>query len=340
MPESFPPKPSQIGEAYKGSLSTPRPFKAFDMDLSIIIVNWNSTEYLRACLQSLYKETKDVVFEVIVVDNASYDGCAEMLKCAFPEVKFIQNTENQGFSAANNVGFLQALGQFVLFLNPDTVILEDAINTMLGQMRHLKDAGAIGCRLLNTDGSLQTSSVMPFPTILNQAFNFEALRLLFPRIAFWGIRPLFEDVGSEFVVQAVSGACILVRRDVFEKIGMFSTDYFMYSEDIDLCHRISLAGYKVYYVRTAAIIHHGGGSSRQRGVNLFSEVKMKDSTMIYLRKYKGGSYAVFYNIVIGLTALLRIMALTLISLCAPRTSVLNSLTKWKVIFRWSLGRTA
>jgi GT2 family glycosyltransferase len=306
------------------------------MDLSIIIVNWNSTDYLRACLDSVYKETKEVAFEVIVVDNASNDGCGEMLEHSFPLVKFIQNAENRGFAAANNIGFQRAVGQFVLFLNPDTVVLRDAISTMLNHMRYLKDAGATGCRLLNTDGSIQTSSVMPFPTILNQSFNYEPLRLLFPKITLWGIRPLFEDTDSQFVVQAVSGACIMVRREVFENIGMFTTDYFMYSEDIDLCHKISLSGYRVYYVNTASIIHHGGGSSRQRSDNSFSIVKMKESTMIYLKKFKGRPYAVCYRIVIGVTAMLRIIALTLIYLWAPKNAVQHSLSKWKTILRWSL----
>jgi len=321
-------------------LTTAPLFNSPAIDVSIIIVNWNSADYVRSCLHSVYRETTEVVFEVIVVDNASYDGCSEMLNQAFPQVKFIQSTENRGFAAANNIGFRQASGRFVLFLNPDTVVLGQAIRTMLHHMQYLDDAGAVGCRLINTDGSLQTSSILPFPTILNHALNYEPLRLLFPRFPLWGIRPLFEHADSQFAVQAVSGACIMVRRDVFEEIGMFSTDYFMYSEDIDLCQKIRMAGYKVYFVRTASIIHHGGGSSRQGKENLLSDVMMKESTMIYLRKFRGRPYALLYKLVIGMTASLRITALTLLSLLADKNAGHDPLRKWIAILRWSLGRTA
>ena len=318
-----------------------RQSKMSAFDISIIIVNWNSAEYVKACLHSVYRETKNVKFEVIVVDNASYDRCGEMLKYEFPQVKFIQNTENSGFATANNVGFQRSVGRFVLFLNPDTVVLESAINIMQHHMQNLKDAGAIGCRLLNTDGSLQTSSILPFPTILNQSLNYEPLRLLFPRMVLWGIRPLFEDTGAHFVVQAVSGACIMVRREVFEKVGMFSTDYFMYSEDIDLCHKISMAGYKVYFVRTATIVHHGGGSSNQRKESSYADIQMRESVFKFLRRTRGGLYASGYRLTMCVVALIRIGIISILympTMCLGRFSSRRySLMKWIGILRWSLA---
>jgi GT2 family glycosyltransferase len=232
--------------------TTPR-FNSPAIDVSIIIVNWNSADYVRSCLHSVYRETTEVGFEVIVVDNASYDGCSEITSIS--EVKKIQNAENHGFAAANNISFGSS-GPICPLSESDTVVLGRQY-VRCHHMQYLDDAGAVGCRLINTDGSLQTSSILPFPTILNHALNYEPLRLLFPRFPLWGIRPLFERADPQFTVQAVSGACIMVRRDVFEEIGMFSTDYFMYSEDIDLCQKIGMAGYKVYFVRTASIIHHG-----------------------------------------------------------------------------------
>lgn len=312
------------------------------MDISIIIVNWNSAEYVRKCLESIYAETQGIDFEVIVVDNASYDGCAEMLNVSFPMVKFIQNKTNSGFACANNMGFGSSTGQSLLFLNPDTEILCSAINVMHFYLQSLPDAGCVGCRLLNTDLSLQTSCIQPFPTILNQIFGIEYLKLRFPEFKLWGIKPLFFNNGAPQKVEVVSGACMMINRNVFETIGMFSTDYFMYSEDVDLCYKIQQAGYKVYYVNDCVVVHHGGTSSKHTKVNNLNNVLIRESRLKYFKKTSGRLTAILYRFLIGVASIVRLIILliiTPIAILLHRTDLLYpKLIKWKNILRWALGR--
>src|SRR4030066_516351 len=151
------------------------------MDLSIIIVNWNSKEYLRKCIASILAATNAIEFEIVVIDNASFDGSGEMLKQCYPQVQFIQSEKNLGFSKANNEAFRVTHGQYVLFLNPDTEIVGTAIPIMLGYLQQMPNAGSVGCKLLNADKTVQTSCIQPFPTILNQFLDSEFLRALWPK---------------------------------------------------------------------------------------------------------------------------------------------------------------
>ena len=231
------------------------------IDLSIIIVNWNSANYIRKCISSIYENTKGIDFEIVVVDNASYDECESILKSEFPHVIFVQSTRNIGFAKANNLGFKYSFGETLLFLNPDTEIIGPALNQMLSFLQSTPDAGAVGCKLLNSDLSLQTSCIQPYPTILNQVLDIEYLKLRCPKLKLWGIWPLFHNNGNPEEIEVVSGACIMIKRNTFDKVEQFSTDYFMYTEDIDLCYKINQAGYKIYYIDDANIIHHGGGST-------------------------------------------------------------------------------
>src|SRR5579872_2343389 len=180
------------------------------IEVSIICVNWNSVDYLMECLPTIYEFTRNVKFEVIIVDNASPDGKAELLKERFPEISLIKSSKNLGFAGANNLGFLHSSGKYILFLNPDTKLINPAIEIMLRQMLTLPDAGIVGCKLLNGDLSVQTSCIMRFPRILNQFVQAEYLRLKFPRL--WGIGPLFSDEPAPAPAEAISGACMLVRR--------------------------------------------------------------------------------------------------------------------------------
>src|SRR5258708_14093708 len=149
------------------------------MDLSVIIINWNSAEYLRGCLDCLYRQTKGIWFEVIVIDNASYDGCEKILREEFPEVGFIQSAENLGFSKANNAAYLRSKGELILFLNPDTEIIGDAVQKMAACLRDRASAGAAGTPLPKSDRSPQQSCIVAFPTIWNQVVHSPPLR---PRV--------------------------------------------------------------------------------------------------------------------------------------------------------------
>ncbi len=234
------------------------------MQLSFIFVNWNSTEYLRECIASIYEYTRDVNFELIVVDNASPDGDVGILTQQFRNLKLIESPENLGFGRANNLGFRHSTGKYVLFLNPDTKLVSPAIHTMLTHLESLEAAGIVGCRLLNSDLSVQSSCIQTFPTILNQALDTDFLRARWPHSRLWGTSPLFSDRSSPAKVEVISGACMMMRREVFERIGFFSEEYFMYAEDLDLCRKAVHAGYHNYYIGDATIIHHGGKSSSPR----------------------------------------------------------------------------
>lgn len=310
------------------------------MDLSIIIVNWNSKDYLRKCLASVLAETRGLTYEIIVIDSASFDGSEEMVRTEFPAVKFIQSQENLGFSKSNNRAFEASCGEYVLFLNPDTEVLGSSIQTLHKLIASLPDAGAVGCRLLNTDGTLQTSCVQAFPTILNQLLSAEALRRLSPRSGLWGMRAIFENNNKPAAVDMISGACLLMRRSVFEKAGRFSTDYFMYAEDVDLCYKARKLGLTNYYFGGAYVVHHGGGSSHQARSN-FSNIMLVESIRQFLQKWRGSIYSYCYRFVLSLAALIRVAFLVVLS---PLLLVKSggarwqaSCSKWMAIFGWGLG---
>lgn len=308
------------------------------MDLSIIILNWNSKAYLRDCLKSLNQGAKGLDYEVFVVDNASYDGAAEMVAGEFPHVEFIQGQSNLGFSGGNNRAARQAGGDFLLFLNPDTVVERDALVKLVEVLRFHPEAGIAGARLLNSDRTVQTSCIQSFPTITNQMLDCDLLRRWFPRCRLWGMAALFNDSQEPTAVEAISGACLMIKRDLFERLGGFDKRYFMYSEDIDLAFRVHLAGYKCYYVPTGMVLHHGGGSS-QNARSSFSNVMIRESIYRFMRLHRGRLAATGFRMAIGLSALLRLPLVPVARPFCKQTSaeMQSSARKWFSIFRWSLG---
>jgi GT2 family glycosyltransferase len=311
------------------------------MDLSIIIINWNSVTFLRRCIKSIYSQIKDIKFEIIVVDNASYDGSDELIQNDFTDVKFIQSNENIGFAKANNLAYKYSSGRNLLFLNPDTEIIGPAINTMIAYLEKMPDAGAIGCKLLNSDMTLDTSCVQPFPTILNQALDIEYLKVRFPKVKLWKSNPLLSIDGNPLEVEVIIGACIMIKRSLFENIGLFSTDYFMFAEDLDLCYKIHQAGYKTYYVSEAKIIHHAGGSTKNKQKNDFKIVMMRESVLMFLKKSKGSFYANLYRLVTAFSAIFRLIILSIVKTFRNENfnnkDLYISIHKWKKILGWSIG---
>ncbi len=299
------------------------------MDLSIIIINWKSREFLRACLKSVYSNVTGIEFEVVVVDNASFDGCDEVLGNEYSGARFFQSQANLGFSGANNFAFARATGKYLLFLNPDTEIEGQSIQRMYEALRTTSDAGAVGARLLNSDRSLQTSCIQAFPTIANQALDAEALRARFPRWSLWGTRPLFDGTKTPEPVDMISGACIMTSRAVFEQVGGFSERYFMYAEDVDLCCRIAQLGRRCYYVPDTTVIHHGGQSSVSASKRDFAAITMRESLFRFLEFSRGAGYAAAYRFTTGGMALLRVLIL------GAQGS--DAVHKWKSIFRWAIG---
>lgn len=310
------------------------------IELSIIVVNWNSKDFLRNCIASIVATTFGLEYEIIVVDSASFDGCGEMLQFFYPQVRFIQSEHNVGFARANNLGAKFACGNVLLFLNPDTEVRGQAIEYLYARLWELSNAGVIGCRLLNSDGSLQTSCVQPLPTILNQVLNAEILQRWFSKTRLWVSASSFECAISPVPVEAVSGACMMIERNVFVQVGGFSTDYFMYAEDLDLCYKIQAAGFTNYYSPGGEIIHHGGGSTQHRR-SRFAEVMIPESISRMIRKTHGNSYCLGYRLALCVSAIVR---LVLLLLCLPAWLIRYTIrewdsvfNKWVAILRWGLG---
>jgi N-acetylglucosaminyl-diphospho-decaprenol L-rhamnosyltransferase len=254
------------------------------VDFSIICVNWNSVDWLTDCIPSIYEWTRGIAFEIIIVDNASPKSGVERLAERFPEVVIIKSPVNLGFAGANNLGARHSTGRCILFLNPDTLLIGPALTTMLQHLATLPSAGVMGCRLLNTDRSVQTSSILKFPTVVNAMLRVESLRLRWPRLC--GIAALWSQEGGPIEVEAVSGACMLIRREVFELVAGFSTEYFMYSEDVDLCYKVARAGFRNYYVGDATLVHHGGGSGlAERQAAMKAEAELQFCEIHYGRLY-------------------------------------------------------
>lgn len=312
------------------------------MDLSIIIVNWNSKDYLHEAIASVEADTRGIDFEVVVIDGGSFDGCAEMLRQMYPHVVFIQSDKNLGFAKANNEALKVSRGRTLLFLNPDTEVEGHAVKTLYDQLNVLPDAGVVGPKLLNSDRSLQRSCIRAFPTILNQVLESDLLRDMFPKARLWGMRPLLERDEKAKEVEAVSGACLMIAKSVFERVGMFSTDYFMYSEDIDLCLKVRRAGLKTYYVPMAAVVHHGGGSTAQGGANTFSSVMMLESRWRFFRKTRSVWYTRAYRLAMFVTCVVRVgfvlFAWPIWRLRRKQSLGQAVLGKWMAKLRWTLGR--
>ena len=303
------------------------------MDLSIVLVNWNSTAYLRDCIASVYEHTRGIDLEIIVVDNASPVDDVDTLKGAFADITLIKSKENLGFARANNLGFRSATGRYLLFLNPDTRFVNSAASLMMEQARSLPDCGVVGCKLLNSDLSIQTSCIQTFPTILNQTLDADYLRNRWPRSSLWGVGTLFFEQSAPAKVEVVSGACMMMRRDVFERAGLFSEDYFMYAEDLDLCRKVVRAGYSNYYVAAGEVIHYGGKSSTP----LWATAMKWKSILHYCARNHGRSYALLFRLAMISAAALRLAMLAMAWLFAcVRTGKRKSYpaaAKWKTILK-------
>ena len=224
-------------------------------DLSIIIVNWNAKEYLLACVASVC-DTEAKGWEVIVADNGSIDGSGREAKKAFPFIHLIQNRENLGFARAVNQGLQKASGRYVLLLNPDTRVKNGAIQQLVSFMDRCPDVGIAGAQLFNSDGSKQ-NSIANFPSLGTELLNKSLLRRLFPK-AFPGKE---RNYSEPIEVDSVIGACLMVRRDAMDQVGILDEDYFLFLEETDWCYRIKRAGWKIYHVPQAQVDHFQGKSA-------------------------------------------------------------------------------
>jgi GT2 family glycosyltransferase len=309
------------------------------VELSVITVNWNSAAYLLDCVRSVSASAAGIEHEHIVVDNASYDG-SDRVVARRPEVVFVQSDRNVGFSGANNLGSLRARGELLLFLNPDTMAQGDAIRRMILCLRRATKAGAVGCRLVDAEMNPQMDSVQRYPSPLGELLDSNLLRRLFPSLSLWGMAPLLGLSQGPLAVEAVSGACLLMRKSVFESIGRFSTDYFMYGEDIDLCYRVRARGLRVYVDPGAVVTHYGGGSTGAER-SAWAATLTRHSVHIFLKKNKGRAAALSYRATTYVVSAARILLLTVLLVLprrrASRDAARRSLSKWSTIFSWTLS---
>jgi GT2 family glycosyltransferase len=235
------------------------------VDLSIIILNFNTKDFLKDCLSSIADSKKDhLSFEIMVVDNASTDGSVEFIKelTSSLMIKLIENKKNLGFAAGNNLAIPRSRGRYLLFLNPDTKVLPDTFKTMLEFMDQHSRAGAATCRVELPNGQLDDACHRGFPTPINAFFHFLGLDKIFPRIKiFSGYSLGYLSLDKIHEIDSGVGAFLLVRRQAGDQVGWWDEDYFWYGEDLDFCYRLKEKGWKIYFVPQTKIVHYKGASS-------------------------------------------------------------------------------
>ncbi|HUX93839.1 MAG TPA: glycosyltransferase family 2 protein, partial [Ignavibacteriaceae bacterium] len=261
------------------------------MELSIIIVNYNVKEFLQNLLHSIAKASQNIISEIIVVDNASDDGSPELIRENFPNVKLIVNEENLGFSKANNIGLKAASGDFLLLINPDTIVREDTFQKMLKFFEEFPTAGMAGCKILNPDGTLQLACRRSFPGPWTSFCKVTGLSSIFPNskmFASYNLTYLDED--QTYEVDAISGSFMMIRKEAMKLVGGLDEQFFMYGEDLDLCYRIQKAGFKVFYVHSTQIIHYKGESTKRSSID---ETKIfYDAMKLFVKKHLSNSFLV------------------------------------------------
>ena len=272
------------------------------MDLSIVIVNWNTRNFLRRCLASVQEDVgqlNNLEIETIVVDNASSDGSTEMLRDNFRWVQLVVNDDNEGFAKANNQGIRQSSGRHVLLLNSDTEIHTGAIITLIRFLDNHPQAGAVGARLLNPDGTLQPGC----HPMLTPGREF--WRLLFlDRIYLRSSYPMDRwNNKTPKRVEVIKGACLLLRREALDQVGLLDERYHIYTEEVDLCYRLDCQGWQLWYVPAAVVPPFGGASSSQTAEKMY--LQLHRSKIQFYRKIGGVSLARKFKILLMLAYLPR-----------------------------------
>jgi hypothetical protein len=262
------------------------------MDLSDVIVNWNTPELLRDCLKSVFGMIEGIAFEVIVVDNASSDGSVAMLKVEFPQVRRVENYENRGFAAANNQAFRIMTGRYALLLNSDTVLTEGAVHELYAFMEEHPEAVMACGQLLNADGSKQ-NSIAAFPTLLSLLVNVPLLEILFPA----RYPSKRQDYPHPIEVDSGIGAFLIVRKSAIDGVGGLDERYFFFFEETDWARTMKEAGWKIYHVPTARIYHLQGKSV---GAGILSRTHFYRSRYLYFVKWKSTAWSALAAVIIVL----------------------------------------
>jgi len=272
--------------------------------LSVVIVNYNVKHFIEQCLFSVLKASENIACEIFVVDNNSVDGSVTIIKDKFPQVNLIVNKANTGFSVANNQAIRLAKGEYVLLLNPDTVVQEDTFTKVITFMDTHADAGGLGVKMLDGQGNFAPESKRGLPTPFVAFYKMVGLSRFFPNSSKFGkyhLSYLPQDQINE--VDVLSGAFMLMRKSVLDKIGLLDETFFMYGEDIDLSYRIQKAGYKNYYFPETQIIHYKGESTKRSSLNYV--IIFYKAMAIFSRKHFSGSNAFWFNALIHFAIFLK-----------------------------------
>lgn len=228
-------------------------------EVSVIIVTWNAASYIATCLESLMDDLKSIYHEIVLVDNASSDGTAELVQERFPRITLIKNSQNVGFARACNQALLAKPADYVLFLNPDTKVLPGAVGTLIEFMKNHPRTGAVGPTLLNPDGSSQLTGNAA-PSLKNLFYEIFFLDRVFPKSRIFGRHKMsYLDRTDSLEVDWTMGACLMMRKSALDKVGAYDENFFLYFEETDLCLRLKKAGYQIYVAPQARVIHFGGG---------------------------------------------------------------------------------
>lgn len=264
------------------------------VDVSIIIVNYNTCRLTMDCLRSVYDSVTDFSYEIILVDNNSHDESIEMISREFPNVNLIANEDNTGFARANNQGMEVASGRYVLLLNSDTVVRQDTLETMISFMDGRLDLGASGCKIILPDGSLDKACKRGFPTPAASFYYAFGFSKLFPdRPRFNGYQLGYLDPDQDYPVDCLVGAFMLLRRETIDQVGGLDEEFFMYGEDLDWCYRIKEAGWGIYYYPQTTIVHLKGGSARRRPFKIVYEFHR--AMILFHRKHYSRQYNSMIN---------------------------------------------
>jgi len=301
------------------------------VDISFIIVNWNTRDILMDCLDSIYKTVTDIDWEIYVVDNNSTDGSQAEVKKRFPEVKLIENETNTGFAHANNQALSIMHGRFAVLLNSDAVLKENSVKRLLAFMATTPSAGIAGVQLLNDDGSRQ-NSIDNFPSTETEIFNKSILRLFFP-----GKYPSKNmSYKDPIEVDSVIGACMIVRKEAMDDVGVLDEDYFIFLEETDWCFRMNKKGWKVYHVPDAEVFHLSGHSKKRTPwrsqieyyISLYKFFRKNRAPLSYLTLRILKPCKIFINLILNILG-------NLITLF-QKEGFRNRLLKYYKLFVWHL----
>ena len=312
------------------------------IDVSICIVNWNTKELLRQCLNSIKERTAGLTYETIIVDNDSRDESVQMVKLDYPECLIIESKENLGFAKGNNEAVKGASGKYIFYLNPDTELITNAIYGMFFILEKHADIGAVGCQLVTSAGQIQYTCARTFPSPLNQFSLLVMLNKLFPRSRQLSTAEMeYWDHTDSREIDCLSGACIMARKHIIDGLNGFDEAFFMYAEDVDLCYRIRSEGWKIHYLAEERIFHHEGASSKKRANRHFSAIMQRASNYYFLTKHFGRIQALKYRVAVAVGSIIRLCVLMFLAPILIKTNPekvsTDSFPKYWNLFLWALG---